>query len=101
MLFPVLFDLLQKPRRIKIANLGYWLHGKWLWDVFQSGMFPLQEVQMTIVVLLLNILEGISPTLGLPDRWVWWFDPNGLSVKSAYFKLFCNSFLEIFLNVVR
>lgn len=63
---------------------------------------------LTKVDLLYNSLSEISPAMGIPNRCVWWFDPNDFFVKSTYSKLFSsfpskaiwNLFLKLALDCI-
>lgn len=78
-----LFSYVQSSRS-KVMNLGNWTNGIWNWSVvFNQDM--LQISTRTDWANLHHNLININLVHKSPNKFVWWCDLAGFSVKSIFF----------------
>jgi len=66
--FPRLFSL-SSAKNAKMAELGYWYNGEWVWNlVWHRSFFDWEK---SLVEQLFQSLQEVKLVFGEADSWVW------------------------------
>lgn len=81
-LFPSLFCLWGSFCN-RVCDVGVWINDTWKWDLGLRGVVLSVEDSLWFEELL-GFLYDVKPNVSKEDKFVWWRDKFGFSVKASY-----------------
>ncbi|KAI5427576.1 hypothetical protein KIW84_032831 [Lathyrus oleraceus] len=84
-LFPSVF-LVSDHHSYKVGECGFWLFGRWIWDI-EIRADLLSEEDFVLLSQLYAILQVVQLDLWRDDRFIWWRNNGGFSVSDSYCRM--------------